>query len=138
MPVFMGFVIFAAVALQFIAAFLSLRLIKVSRVRLPWILISMTAFLMGVRRLMDLTNYFQGAQLGAASELLAFVISALLLVGVATIAPLLVSMRRHEEELKALSFTDELTDLYNRRGLGTLADHLIAQADRTKVGVFLL
>ena len=57
-------------------------------------------------------------------------ISALLLVGVATIAPLLVSMRRHEEELKALSFTDELTDLYNRRGLGTLADHLIAQADR--------
>lgn len=135
------FVVTASIVLQFAAAFYSLRLIKITKIRLPWVLISIAAFLMGVRRLNVLIHYTQISGAGSPDilgELLGLVISVLLLFGIAMIAPLIISMREHEEELKALSFTDELTDLYNRRGMSTLAEHLIAQADRTKVGVFLL
>jgi diguanylate cyclase (GGDEF)-like protein/PAS domain S-box-containing protein len=43
-----------------------------------------------------------------------------------------------EEELRALSLTDELTGLYNRRGLLALAEQHLRIAHRLKKGVFML
>jgi diguanylate cyclase (GGDEF)-like protein len=46
--------------------------------------------------------------------------------------------KRIEDELRALSLTDELTGLYNRRGFFTLADQQLKFANRNKKGMFLL
>ncbi|MGB9720059.1 MAG: sensor domain-containing diguanylate cyclase [bacterium] len=46
--------------------------------------------------------------------------------------------KRMTETLHALSFTDELTGLYNRRGFLTLTEHQMKIADRTKKPMFLL
>jgi len=46
--------------------------------------------------------------------------------------------KKIEERLHALSLTDELTGLYNRRGFLTLAEHQIKIAHRTKKSMFLL
>jgi diguanylate cyclase (GGDEF)-like protein/PAS domain S-box-containing protein len=43
-----------------------------------------------------------------------------------------------EEQLRTLSARDELTGLYNRRGLFTLAEHLFEMANRAKRGLFIL
>ena len=43
-----------------------------------------------------------------------------------------------EEDLRALSLTDELTGLYNRRGFFTLTDQLLKLARRQKQGIFML
>jgi diguanylate cyclase (GGDEF)-like protein/PAS domain S-box-containing protein len=47
-------------------------------------------------------------------------------------------LKQLEENLRALSLTDDLTGLYNRRGFYTLAEHQIAVADREKKEMFLL
>jgi diguanylate cyclase (GGDEF)-like protein len=46
--------------------------------------------------------------------------------------------RRLEEELRAQSWTDELTGLYNRRGFIALAAQHLKVADRMRDGLFLL
>jgi diguanylate cyclase (GGDEF)-like protein/PAS domain S-box-containing protein len=43
-----------------------------------------------------------------------------------------------EEELRALSLTDTLTGLYNRRGFHALAEQQLKMADRLKKGIFML
>ena len=43
-----------------------------------------------------------------------------------------------EKELLALSLTDELTGIYNRRGFLTLAEQYIKLIDRQKKGIFIL
>jgi diguanylate cyclase (GGDEF)-like protein/PAS domain S-box-containing protein len=49
-----------------------------------------------------------------------------------------ISDRKHmEEEIMALSMTDQLTGLHNRRGFLTLAEHQLKIADRTKKGMQL-
>ena len=60
-----------------------------------------------------------------------------------TIAVMIVSKRitqlkRLEENLRALSLTDDLTGLYNRRGFMTLADQHFKVAKRLKNRVFML
>ena len=46
--------------------------------------------------------------------------------------------RQVEELLHTLSVRDELTGLYNRRGLFTIAEHLLEMANRAKRGMFML
>lgn len=48
-----------------------------------------------------------------------------------------IERHRLHESLKALSFTDELTKVYNRRGLFTLLEQQIALAKRMKNGFYL-
>lgn len=43
-----------------------------------------------------------------------------------------------EDELRALSLTDELTSLYNRRGFFTLADHELKMANRLNKKIYML
>jgi len=45
-----------------------------------------------------------------------------------------IELRRREEQLRMLSLTDELTGLYNRRGLFALGEHMIAQRAPAQVG----
>ncbi len=47
-------------------------------------------------------------------------------------------LKRMEEKLRALSLTDELTGLYNRRGFFVMAEQLLKLADRSGDPVFLL
>jgi diguanylate cyclase (GGDEF)-like protein/PAS domain S-box-containing protein len=46
--------------------------------------------------------------------------------------------KQMEEQLRVLSFTDELTGIYNRRGFFTLAEQQLKLANRQKRGIFLL
>jgi diguanylate cyclase (GGDEF)-like protein len=46
--------------------------------------------------------------------------------------------KQTEDELRTLSLTDELTGLYNRRGLVALADHQFRMSDRLRQKLFLL
>lgn len=50
----------------------------------------------------------------------------------------LAEQKRVEAELKSMSFTDELTGLYNRRGFFALADQQLKMARRLKKGVLIL
>jgi len=47
-------------------------------------------------------------------------------------------LKSMEEKLRALSLTDELTCLYNRRGFLTLGEQLLKQSKRQKTGIFML
>lgn len=47
-------------------------------------------------------------------------------------------LRRAEKELQGSLLTDELTGLYNRRGLLTLGEHQVRIARRQKIGVYIL
>ncbi len=44
-------------------------------------------------------------------------------------------LRRREKQLRMLSLTDDLTGLYNRRGLYALGEHMMRSAHRHKTGV---
>jgi len=44
-------------------------------------------------------------------------------------------LRRREEQLRMLSLTDDLTGLYNRRGLYALGEHMMRSAQRHKTGM---
>jgi diguanylate cyclase (GGDEF)-like protein/PAS domain S-box-containing protein len=46
--------------------------------------------------------------------------------------------KQMEDKLRALSLTDELTGLYNRRGFFTLTDQLLKLSKRQKRGLFML
>ncbi len=47
-------------------------------------------------------------------------------------------LKQMEERLRALSLTDELTGLYNRRGFFALVDQLLKLAKRQKSGLYML
>jgi len=46
--------------------------------------------------------------------------------------------KKMQEQLHTLSLTDQLTGIYNRRGLFTLVDQLFKQAKRQNKGIFML
>jgi len=75
----------SSIAVQFAAAFLSLRLIPITGRRRAWIAISMAIFLMGIRRSMTLYETTLGGKaevsylVGGGTEWVTLVISALML-----------------------------------------------------------
>lgn len=60
------------------------------------------------------------------------------IAAVSVISKNITEHKRLEEELRIMSFTDELTGLYNRRGFLTLAGQQLKMARRLKKGVFML
>lgn len=46
--------------------------------------------------------------------------------------------KKMQDQLRELSLTDQLTCIYNRRGLFTLVDRMLKQAKRQKKGIFML
>ncbi len=59
-------------------------------------------------------------------------------VAVTIISKDITEHKQMEEKLRTLSLTDELTDLYNRRGFFTFSEQLLKSCKRQKRGVFLL
>jgi PAS domain S-box-containing protein len=92
-----------SILLQFATAFLALRLIRVTGKRTAWVLIAVALFFMAIRRCITL---FHAEFLGMpyttsmTAELVALVISILMLAGVIWIAPLFQSLKRSEEALR--------------------------------------
>ena len=87
----------ASVMLQFYAAFLAFRLIRISRNAPSWIMISVALLLMAVYRVVTFFHLLgSGINLSTDlyAEMIAFVISLLLVAGLVAIAPL---MRRLNE-----------------------------------------
>jgi PAS domain S-box-containing protein len=92
-----------SILLQFAAAFLALRLIRITGRRAAWVLIATALLLMAVRRCITLfQNGFTGVINATTpeAELVALVISILMLSGVIWIVPLFISLKRSEETLR--------------------------------------
>jgi len=98
-----AFILVISILTQFAAAILALRLIRITGRRVAWVLIATALFFMAIRRCITL---FQAEVLGVpyttsmSAELVALVISILMLNGVIWIAPLFLSLKRSEEALR--------------------------------------
>jgi len=67
----------------------------------------------------------------AAASVVSFVLSYILV-------SLIRHLRESKERYSALSLTDDLTGLYNRRGLYALGEHELKMANRLKRGMYIL
>jgi PAS domain S-box-containing protein len=96
-------ILIISILLQFAAAILALRLIWVTRQRTAWILIAAAILLMAIRRCVTLfqTDFSTLSHTTSLSaELIALVISLLMLCGLVYIAPLFRSLKHSEEMLR--------------------------------------
>ena len=112
----------AAVVLQLTAAFFALRLIRVTGGRVSWALIAGAFCVMAFRRSFSLWRLVSGDPLGVPNlvdEVVALTISAFMLGGVLSIAPLFLTIKRSAEflqrakeelEIKVAERTEELRD----------------------------
>ena len=86
------FILFISIPFQFVAAFLALRLIWITKMSVAWIFIAAAIVLMSLRRCITLYGwYFRGMELlpvDVSQELIAMATSVSMAVGVALIAPL--------------------------------------------------
>ncbi len=92
-----------SVVLQFMAAVFALRLIRVTEKSGPWLLIAIAIILMGIRRFITLSRLISGnlaLQPDLAAELVALVISILMVVGIAWILPFSRSIRNSKKVLQ--------------------------------------
>lgn len=92
-----------SITLQFTAAIIALRLIRVTRYRLSWILISSGLLLMALRRLINLVPFFTNQlsdELYITYDWLGVIISFLITAGVILIGEIFYSLKRAELERK--------------------------------------
>ena len=91
-----------SILLQITAAVLALRLIKITGRNISWILVAVAISLMAIRRSVTLFHMFAGEGVPAdlTAETVALLTSALMLAGIAFIAPLFLSIKRSEEAVK--------------------------------------
>lgn len=96
-------VLTVSVILQFTAAVLALRLVRLTERKAAWLLIATAIVLMGVRRSITAFHLLSGNVArppDLSAELVALVISILMVVGVGCIAPFFRSAHRAEEALQ--------------------------------------
>lgn len=101
----------ASILFQFVAAILALRLIRITGRWMAWTFIAAAIILMTFRRCISFFWLIYGDlshHPDLATELVALATSALMLVGVAWIAPLFLSIRRSEEALREWASFAEL------------------------------
>lgn len=92
-----------SVILQCTAAIMAVRLIRLTRRHLAWILIVIALFLMEIRRCVPLFHIILGREFPAPdllSESIALATSGFLVAGLVWIAPLFIAMRRSEQALR--------------------------------------
>jgi PAS domain S-box-containing protein len=98
------FILFISILFQFAAAFLALRLIRITGKPLAWILIAGAIVLMSLRRCFTLYAwYVRGMDLlpvDLGQELIALAASVAMAVGVALIAPLFLELKRGRDVLQ--------------------------------------
>lgn len=91
-----------SIAFQFIAAFMALRLIRVSGVIAAWSLVASALLVMGIRRAVALLHILNGASQGDMTvELLGLLISLLMAIGIYRIKPLFDQLIQSRQELLA-------------------------------------
>jgi PAS domain S-box-containing protein len=94
-------ILFASIILQFVAAFLALRLIRMTGRRISWAMIAAAVSLMAVRRCITLIGFLSGgAAPNPTAEWTALAISVLMAAGVGAIGPLFFSIRQSETSLR--------------------------------------
>ena len=100
------YVLAISVLLQFTAAVLALRLIRVTGSRMAWILISAAISFMAIRRSITLFHLISG-ELAHPPELIAEMValatSALIVAGVALISPVFHTIKHSEETLRKIN-----------------------------------
>lgn len=92
-----------SIVLQFLAAGLALRLIRLTGLRLAWGLLAAALVLMAARRCITLYDVLAGHQLtppNLTAELVALTISGLILAGIARIRPVFERTERTDTELR--------------------------------------
>ena len=96
-------ILIASILIQFIAAFLALRLVWVIKKTPAWVIIALAICLMAVRRCIAFYQLVFGGSptpLDQTAELVGLLISILMLVGIAWIGHLFLSIRSSEEALR--------------------------------------
>ncbi len=114
-------VLVLSIALQLTAAFLAIRLIRVTGWKSPWLLIAGAAVLMTVRRMVSLSQYstWESRPPGFTAELIALSISALLVFGIALLDR---HFRAAKQALLELdSHADQMRQAQKMEALGQLA-----------------
>jgi PAS domain S-box-containing protein len=97
------FVLGASILLQITAAFLALRLISVTGKRSAWTLISIAIMFMAVRRSITLFRLVEGSTSqppDLLAEMVALLISILILAGISRIAPIFHSLKTLADQLR--------------------------------------
>jgi len=85
---------------QFSAAFLAVRLVRLSGALVAWVFLAAGFLLMGMRRAVTIAHIWSGLSPGdLTAEILACLISLLLLCGISMIAPLFARIKRSQDEL---------------------------------------
>ncbi|MBI4685199.1 MAG: hypothetical protein HY755_08355 [Nitrospirae bacterium] len=110
-----GFIIGLSVLIQLLTVFLALRLIRVTGGRIAWILISISIFLMGVRRIFSLLSLVFGDKFSPPNllfELIGLITSILMLTGVVWISPLFNTIKQSEKDQRKL--VQELQDAISK------------------------
>jgi PAS domain S-box-containing protein len=91
-----------SILLQFLAAIAALRLIPVTKRHTAWFALATAVLLMGIRRSITLCRYLfvqPSTPPGLAAELVALLISALMLAGIVMIKPLLATIEKSNRSL---------------------------------------
>jgi C4-dicarboxylate-specific signal transduction histidine kinase len=99
-----------SIIFQFMAAFLAVRLIRVSGAFAAWIFLASGFVLQGVRRAISLLHVLSGTQQGDMTvEVLGLLITLLMLCGIWKFGPLFADIKRTNKEL--LERQNDLTEL---------------------------
>jgi signal transduction histidine kinase len=91
-----------SILLQAGVVFFALSLIRVTRTRIPWILMTIAFSLIAFKQLIKLLRFLSGELSplpDSSDELLMVVISIIIVAGMASIGPALLAMARSEKEL---------------------------------------
>lgn len=89
-----------SISFQFLAAFMALRLIRISGVIAAWSLVASALLVMGIRRAVVLLQILDGYNQGNLTvELLGLLISLLMLIGICLIKPLFDKLARCQQNL---------------------------------------
>ena len=97
------YILIASILLQFLAAFLALRLVWVTKKTPAWVLIAAAICLMALRRCLtffQMVSWEAPTHLDQTTELVGLAVSILILAGIARIAPIFHSFRISEEMLR--------------------------------------
>jgi PAS domain S-box-containing protein len=97
------FILVLSILLQLVAAIMAFRLIPITGKRLAWSLISAALLLMVLRRGIPLIRMLSGDAMirpDLNAELMGFVISLLMVVGISRIAPIFIDRKHAEDVLK--------------------------------------
>jgi len=97
------YILVCAIILQFTTAILTIRLIRITGKSIAWILISTALVFMVVRRVIPLYNVFTGnvsVSLDPTNEFIGLILSFLMMIGIAEIAPIFFTFKQSEIELK--------------------------------------